>query len=91
MYPSAGSDAECVPESNAHVTVTLESFMESPISNAVYHVLGEAPCIPRDSGVESTRRTALGLPASAAVHHVSGSGMVMSSVAVKYRCAGRWP
>ena len=85
MYPSPGSDAECILESNAHVTIMLEAFTASPISNAVYHALQEAPCISRDSGDNGTHHIARGLPAYAAVHDVSTSVIVTSFVVVKPR------
>ena len=91
MYPSTGSDAEYIPESNAHVTFPLESFATSPISNAVCHVLRTAPCISCDNGDDGTHQAARGLPASTAVHHVSRFEMVTASVAVKSRRADRWP
>ena len=81
VYTSTGSDAECVPESNVHVTITLEVFATSPISNVVYHVLRTSPCISRDSGDDGTNQTVLRLLVSTAAQHVTRSMMVTSSVA----------
>ena len=82
----------CIPPLRVR-NVGVDSSRRGPrvptSSNAVYHLLRTAPCIPRDSRDNRTRQTARGLSAFAAVHHVSRSVMVASSAAVKPRRTGR--
>ena len=80
-----------VSESYAHITVTLEAFVTSLITNTVSHVFQTSPYICRNSGDNGIRQTARGLSAYVAIHHVSRFVMATSSVAVKPRRADRWP